>query len=52
MYPLDTQTQKLVAQEHVERLRHYARPAPKRPEPDRAKRPTGRLRPAANRLAL
>jgi hypothetical protein len=53
MYPLDTQMQKLVAQEHVKRLRQDARPAPKRFRLDRSERPTPRLRAATpNRASV
>lgn len=52
MYPLDTQMQKLVTQEHVKRLRQDARPSPKRLQPDRSERRMPQLRPTPNRASV
>ena len=49
MYPLDTEMQKLVAKEHVDRLREEARPAPKRLRPDRSERSAPQFTPAPTR---
>jgi hypothetical protein len=52
MNPLDAQTQKLVAQDRVERLRQDGRPTPRKQRPGRPERPVPHLRPAPNRYAL
>jgi hypothetical protein len=52
MYPLDAQTQNLLAQERVERLRQDARAAPRKKRPERPERPAPQLRPAPNRYAV
>jgi hypothetical protein len=52
MFPPDMQTQNLLAQERVERLRRDGRPGPRKQRPARPERPAPRLRPAPNRYAL
>ena len=52
MYPLDAQTQNLLAQERVERLRQDGRAVPRKKRPERSERPAPQLRPAPNRYAV
>jgi hypothetical protein len=52
MFPVDVNTQNLLAQERVERLRLDGRPGPRKQRPARPERPVPRLRPAPNRFAV
>jgi hypothetical protein len=49
MYPVDAQTHRLVAKEHVARLREDARPAPKSAQLAVVERTTPQPKPAPSR---